>query len=128
MTGGTRAQGSVLHHPGGIHFRTAGGTGSGKSTLTYLLARLYDLPEDCGSITISGVDIRKIRLSYLRENVGLVLQEPFLFSKTIGENIRGGRPDAPRRGGAGRGQGGLLWTTQLWVSRGDMTRWWASVV
>ena len=41
------------------------------------------------------MDIRKIRLSYLRENVGLVLQEPFLFSKTIGENIRGGRPDAP---------------------------------
>lgn len=81
--------------PEGSTFGLLGGTGSGKSTLTYLLARLYDLPEDCGSITIGGVDIRKIRLSYLRENVGLVLQEPFLFSRTIGENIRGGRPDAP---------------------------------
>ena len=64
-----------------------GATGSGKSTLTYLLNRLYELPEGCGAITISGVDIRQIDRSYLRRNVGVVLQEPFLFSKTIGENI-----------------------------------------
>ncbi|NLT13923.1 MAG: ATP-binding cassette domain-containing protein, partial [Clostridiales bacterium] len=60
---------------------------SGKSTITYLLNRLYDLPEGCGSISIGGVDIRDIDRHYLRRGVGLVLQEPFLFSKTIFENI-----------------------------------------
>lgn len=64
-----------------------GGTGSGKSTLTYLLDRLYDLPEGCGSISIGGVELKAMKLSYLRSNIGLVLQEPFLFSKTIKENI-----------------------------------------
>ncbi len=64
-----------------------GGTGSGKSTLMLLLDRLYELPEDCGKITIGGVDIRDIKLSHLRSNIGMVLQEPFLFSRTIEENI-----------------------------------------
>lgn len=64
-----------------------GGTGSGKSTLTYLLDRLYDLPDGQGSISIGGVNVKQIKLSYLRKNIGLVLQEPFLFSKTIKENI-----------------------------------------
>lgn len=64
-----------------------GGTGSGKSTLMYLLDRLYDLPEGSGRITIGGVDIRKIKRDWLRKNIGMVLQEPFLFSKTIRENI-----------------------------------------
>ncbi len=64
-----------------------GGTGSGKSTLMYLLDRLYNLPEDGGSITIGGVDIRDMKMDYLRENIGLVLQEPFLFSRTLYENI-----------------------------------------
>ena len=64
-----------------------GGTGSGKSTLMMLLDKLYPLEEDGGSITIGGVDIRKIRTKHLRENIGIVLQEPFLFSRTIGENI-----------------------------------------
>lgn len=62
-----------------------GATGSGKSTLMYLLDRLYDLKE--GSITIGGVPIQQIKASYLRQNIGFVLQEPFLFSKTILENI-----------------------------------------
>ena len=64
-----------------------GSTGSGKSTMMYLLDRLYDLPEGHGRITISGVDIRRIPRGYLRKNIGFVLQEPFLFSKTIRENI-----------------------------------------
>ncbi len=64
-----------------------GATGSGKSTLTYLLNRLYDLPDGQGSITIGGVDVRNIDRAYLRRGVGLVLQEPFLFSRTIFENI-----------------------------------------
>ncbi|MBR2762455.1 MAG: ABC transporter ATP-binding protein [Solobacterium sp.] len=65
-----------------------GGTGSGKSTLMYLLARLYPLKEKEGSITISGVDIRHMKAKYLRRNIGMVLQEPYLFSRTLEENIR----------------------------------------
>ena len=64
-----------------------GGTGSGKSTLMLLLDRLYDLPEDCGRITIGGVDIAKIKREHLRRNIGIVLQEPFLFSRTLQENL-----------------------------------------
>ena len=64
-----------------------GGTGSGKSTLMFLLDKLYDLPENGGSITVGGVDIRRIRTDYLRRNIGMVLQEPYLFSRTISENI-----------------------------------------
>ncbi len=64
-----------------------GGTGSGKSTLMLLLDKLYPLGENGGRITIGGVDIRKIRTEHLRKNIGMVLQEPFLFSRTIAENI-----------------------------------------
>ena len=64
-----------------------GGTGSGKSTLMLLLDRLYDLPENCGRITIGGVDIAKIKREHLRRNIGIVLQEPFLFSRTLQENL-----------------------------------------
>ena len=71
----------------GTTFGILGATGSGKSTLTYLLNRLYDLPENGGAITIGGVDIKQIGKKHLRRNIGLVLQEPFLFSKTIFENI-----------------------------------------
>ena len=62
-----------------------GGTGSGKSTLMLLLDKLYPLEE--GRITIGGTDIRKVRTAHLRRNIGMVLQEPFLFSRTIAENI-----------------------------------------
>jgi len=64
-----------------------GGTGSGKSTMMLLLDRLYDLPEGNGRITIGGVDIRDIQLEHLRKNIGIVLQEPFLFSRTLKENL-----------------------------------------
>ena len=64
-----------------------GGTGSGKSTLMLLLDKLYELPGDWGKITVGGVDIRKIRTEHLRRNIGMVLQEPFLFSRTLAENI-----------------------------------------
>lgn len=64
-----------------------GGTGSGKTTMMLLLDKLYPLAEDCGRITIGGIDIRKIRTAHLRRNIGMVLQEPFLFSRTIAENI-----------------------------------------
>lgn len=64
-----------------------GATGSGKSTLMLLLDKLYDLPEGCGRITVGGTDIRKIRTEHLRDNISMVLQEPFLFSRSIADNI-----------------------------------------
>ena len=73
--------------PAGSTFAILGTTGSGKSTMVHLLNRLYDLPEGCGSITIGGTDIRDIDRQYLRQNIGMVLQESFLFSRTIRENI-----------------------------------------
>jgi ATP-binding cassette subfamily B protein len=64
-----------------------GATGSGKSSLVHLISRLYDVPDGSGLITVDGVDIRHIARRHLRRNIGLCLQEPFLFSRTIGENI-----------------------------------------
>lgn len=80
--------------PSGSTFAILGGTGSGKSTLMHLLNRLYDLQPECGSITVGGVDVAQIKRSWLRKNIGIVLQEPFLFSRTIEENIRATRPGA----------------------------------
>ncbi len=80
--------------PQGYTFGILGGTGSGKSTIIQLLARLYELKEGQGSITIGGVDIRGIPLKKLRGSIGMVLQEPFLYSRTIRENIAAARPDA----------------------------------
>nr|WP_312577831.1 ABC transporter ATP-binding protein [Sedimentibacter sp.] len=78
----------------GTTFAILGGTGSGKTTLMHLLNRLYDLPENSGEITIGDVDIKNIKRDYLRSNIGMVLQEPFLFSKTIKQNISIVNPDA----------------------------------
>jgi ATP-binding cassette subfamily B protein len=72
-----------------------GGTGSGKSTLGRLAARFYDVTS--GSVTIDGLDVRRIKLSSLREQVGIVPDEPFLFSLSIHDNIAYGRPHATRR-------------------------------
>ncbi len=74
----------------GTTFGILGATGSGKSTLMYLLDRLYELPEGQGRITVGGADIRDIKLSHLRHGIGMVLQEPFLFSKTFRESIADG--------------------------------------
>ncbi len=80
--------------PWGSTFAVLGGTGSGKSTLVHLLDRLYDLEEGQGTITVGGVDIRDIKREDLRRQIGLVLQEPFLFSQTIRENIAATRRSA----------------------------------
>ena len=69
-----------------------GPPGSGKSTLINLLPRFYDVSS--GRITIDGVDIRDATLESLRNNIGLVLQDPFLFNATLRENIAYGSPDA----------------------------------
>ena len=78
----------------GISFRAEPGTtvailgptGSGKSSLVHLLSRLYDYT--AGSITIDGVELKEIDKKWIRSHVGLVLQEPFLYAKTLKENIR----------------------------------------
>jgi ATP-binding cassette subfamily B protein len=69
-----------------------GPSGSGKSTLINLLARFHDVTS--GSIRIDGVDVRELELSGYRRNLGVVLQDPFLFYGTIADNIAYGRPDA----------------------------------
>ena len=71
--------------PAGKTAAVLGGTGSGKSTMMYLLQRLYT--PTSGKITIGGVDIQQIDRKYLRAHVGLFLQEPFLYSKSIRENV-----------------------------------------
>lgn len=71
--------------PAGKTAAVLGGTGSGKSTMMYLLQRLYT--PTSGKITIGGVDIQQIDRKYLRAHVGLILQEPFLYSKSIRENV-----------------------------------------
>ena len=87
----------VLHDvsfsvPQGMTFGILGGTGSGKSTIVQLLTRLYELEE--GTITVGGVDIRELPITWLRRQVGMVLQEPFLYSRTIRENMAAPVPDA----------------------------------
>lgn len=69
-----------------------GPSGSGKSTLMHLLLRLYDY--DAGSIRFDGRDVKSLDRQWLRSQFGVVMQEPFLYSKTIGENIRFGRSSA----------------------------------
>jgi len=71
-----------------------GHSGSGKSTLVNLICRFYDVSE--GAILVDGVDIRSYAISDYRKNIGLVLQEPFLFFGTIADNIAYGKPDATR--------------------------------
>ncbi|HEY4663851.1 MAG TPA: ABC transporter ATP-binding protein, partial [Comamonas sp.] len=71
-----------------------GHSGSGKSTLVNLINRFYDVTE--GSIQLDGVDVRRLAVADYRRNIGLVLQEPFLFFGTVAENIAYGKPNATR--------------------------------
>jgi len=76
----------------GDNIGLVGHTGSGKSTIANLITRMYDTVS--GSITIDGVDVRKIKSDCLRRNIAIVSQEIFLFQGTIADNIRYARPDA----------------------------------
>ena len=82
---------SIYAHPG-QKIALVGSTGAGKTTITNLITRFYDLDE--GQITIDGVDIKDISLDCLRRNIAMVLQDTHLFTGTVMENIRYGRPDA----------------------------------
>ncbi len=77
---------------GGSVVALVGPTGAGKSTIVQLLARFYD--PQAGQMFIDGVDIKKVSLSSLRQSIGFVFQETFLFSDTVANNIRYGHPDA----------------------------------
>ncbi len=78
----------------GKTFGILGGTGSGKSTIVQLLSRLYELGDGGGSIRVGGREIKDIPIEELRRNIGVVLQEPFLYSRTIRENIAASVPEA----------------------------------
>ncbi len=82
---------SLYAHPG-QKIAFVGSTGAGKTTVTNLLSRFYDI--DAGKITIDGVDIHDIKRDALRSNIAMVLQDTHLFTGTVMENIRYGRPDA----------------------------------
>jgi ATP-binding cassette subfamily B protein len=81
-----------VHIAPGETVALVGRTGSGKSTIARLMTRFYDVSN--GDVEIDGHDIRDVTLTSLRENVGVVLDEPFLFSISIRDNIAYGRPDA----------------------------------
>ena len=80
---------------GGESVAVVGGTGSGKSTISRLLPRYYDVGR--GRITLDGIDVRQLALGDLRRAVGMVFEDTFLFTDTIGANIAFARPDATRR-------------------------------
>lgn len=81
-----------LDVPAGQSVAIVGHTGAGKTTLVNLLARFYDVTS--GAVLIDGIDVRQMALSTLRGQIGMVLQEPFLFSGTVRDNIRYGQPAA----------------------------------
>ena len=112
-----------LQIPAGKTLAIVGATGSGKSTLVGLIPRLYDAPE--GSLLMDGVPIRQIPLHTLREHIGYVPQETFLFSETIRENIKFGAPEAstPRSSTRRRFPTSCR---KFRVSPRALTPWWAS--
>ena len=111
--------------PAGSTFAILGTTGSGKSTLVHLLNRLYDLPEGCGSITIGGTDIRDIDRQYLRQNIGMVLQEPFLFSRPSGKTSASQRSSFWMRKSAMQRKL-PVWTSPSCILPTDTTPLWES--
>ena len=81
--------------PSGCIYAIVGPSGSGKSTIVNLLLRLYDVRS--GSVRVSGVDVREFDLTYLRQSIGMVTQEAYLFNGTIRENLLYAKPDATQQ-------------------------------
>ncbi|HNT77686.1 MAG TPA: ABC transporter ATP-binding protein [Anaerolineae bacterium] len=93
-----RVDGPVLHDialtiEAGQTVALVGPTGAGKTSISNLIARFYEVTE--GAVLIDGVDVRDVAQRSLRVQMGIVPQDPFLFSGTLADNIRFGRPDAP---------------------------------
>ena len=84
--------GVEIHVPAGGCLALVGESGGGKSTLARLVGRFYDPDE--GAVRVDGVDLREVQLRSYRRQLGVVLQDPFLFSGTIASNIRFAKPDA----------------------------------
>jgi len=82
-----------LHVPAGQSVALVGSTGSGKTTIARLIPRFYDVTS--GAVEVDGIDVREVRLRELRKAVGIVFEDTFLFSDTIGSNIAFADPDAP---------------------------------
>ena len=99
----------TLHVPPGQTVALVGSTGAGKSTFAKLAARFYDPTE--GRVLVDGHDLRDVAARSLRSQMGIVPQEAFLFSGTVGENIAFGRPGATPRGRRGRRPRGRRATT-----------------
>ncbi len=85
-------KGVEIHVPPGGCLALVGESGGGKSTLARLVGRFYD--PDSGAVRVDGVDLREVKLRSYRRQLGVVLQDPFLFSGTIASNIRFAKPDA----------------------------------
>jgi ABC-type multidrug transport system fused ATPase/permease subunit len=85
-------KGVAIHVPAGGCLALVGESGGGKSTLARLVGRFYDPDE--GAVRVDGVDLRTVKLGSYRRQLGVVLQDPFLFSGTIASNISFGKPDA----------------------------------
>ena len=83
-----------FHIPAGTSLAIVGATGAGKSSLISLIARFYDIQK--GAVKVDGVDVRAYRQADLRRRIGIVLQDPFIFSGTIADNITLGDPAIPR--------------------------------
>jgi ABC-type multidrug transport system fused ATPase/permease subunit len=81
-----------LHVPAGQSLAMVGPTGAGKTTLVNLVARFYDVTS--GAVLIDGIDVRRLSQENLRRQIAIVLQEPFLFSGTVRDNLRYGNPTA----------------------------------
>jgi len=81
-----------LHVSPGQNVALVGQTGSGKTTVTALISRLYDVTS--GSVKIDGIDVRDVQRISINRQMGVVLQDPFLFSGTVKDNLRYGRPEA----------------------------------
>jgi ATP-binding cassette subfamily B protein len=81
-----------LHVTPGMTVAVMGATGTGKSTLVTLMGRYYDVAS--GSLKVDGIDVREQNLQELRSHIGVVMQETFLYSETIADNIRYGKPEA----------------------------------
>ncbi len=90
--GGPVLDGIDLRVPAGSTVAVVGRTGSGKTSLVQLIPRLFDV--EAGRVTIDGVDVRELPLAWLRRNVGLVPQDPFLFSRSIRDNVAFAAPEA----------------------------------